>query len=181
MGERRTKVTRSTEQTEVVVVLDVDGEGRGAAETGIPLLDQMLLLFSRQGMFDLEVRAAGDADPGMVIEEVGLCLGLAFDKALGIKRKIKCTGHAIVPVEEYLARAVVEITGHPCLVFRGMTPAPESGGLDAGRIEHFWRAFVSQARLTLHLEVLYGGDGILATEAVFKAAARALQQACGGE
>ena len=177
MNERKASVTRTSQHAEVQVVFNLDGKGAGTVQTGIPFLDHMLALFVRHGAFDLEVQCRADeADPGDVMEEVALCLGVALDKALGDRKGILRSGHCCAPVDEHLARAVIEISGHPWLVYRVQTAAQLSAG--AGEIERFWRAFVSQARLTLHIEHLYGGDGLPAFEAIFKAAARALSDAC---
>lgn len=179
MNERKASVIRTSEHAEVRVVLNLDGRGVSAVQTGLPFLDHMLTLFARNAAFDLEVQCrANEADLHYAMEEVALCLGLALDKALGDKKGILRWGHSCSPVEENLARAVFEISGHPCLVYRVQTSAPSPGGTDSGEVERFWRAFVSQARLTLHIEHLYGGDGLPAFEAVFKAAARALSEAC---
>jgi imidazoleglycerol-phosphate dehydratase len=179
MGERKTKVSRSTDETGVKVVLDLDGNGRAVAETGAPFLDQMLLLLVREAHFDLEIQCSGGFGPqNSLLEETGQCLGLAFNKALGIHNVVAGAGYALVPVEELLARAIVEITGHSCFVLRGTASAAIPGGLETGWLARFWRAFASQARITLHLEVLYGGDGIPAYEGLFRAVGRALRQAC---
>ncbi|MBZ5496493.1 MAG: imidazoleglycerol-phosphate dehydratase [Acidobacteriia bacterium] len=180
MSERKASIIRTTELAEVKAVLDLDGKGSAAVQTGSPFLDHMLTLFARHGAFDLEVhcRAAGETDPHHLLEEVAFCLGLALDKALGDKRGLLRSGHSCAPVEEHLARAVVEFSGHPCLVYRVRASAPSLGGVDAGEIENFWKTFVAQARFTLHIELLYGGGGLPAYEALFKAAARAVSDAC---
>jgi imidazoleglycerol-phosphate dehydratase len=179
MSDRKAKITRSTETSKVKLALDLDGAGRGSAETGIPFLDQMLLLLARQGGFNLEVHCAcRGGDPGEAAEAVAFCLGLALERALGDRKGIARGGHAYAAVEEHLARAVVEFSGHPCLVYRVGASVPAAFGIDSRAVEDFWRTFVSQARLTLHLELLYGGDGMPSYEAIFKAAARALSQAC---
>jgi imidazoleglycerol-phosphate dehydratase len=178
MSDRKAKIARSTETSKVKLALDLEGAGRGSAETGIPFLDQMLLLLARQSGFNLDVQcAAGGNDPEECAGAVGFCLGLALEKALGDKKGIVGAGHSVAAVEEHLARAVVEFSGHPCLVYRVDASVPAAIGIDSGIVEDFWRSFVAQARLTLHLELLYGGDGMPSFEALFKAAARALSQA----
>jgi imidazoleglycerol-phosphate dehydratase len=179
MSERKATVVRTTEQAEVKIVLYLEGTGAGTVQTGFPFLDHMLILFARHAAFDLDVFCrGGEADPRDLMEDVAFCLGLALDKALGDKTGIQRSGHSCSPVEDHLARAVVEISGHPCLVYRVNAPAPSLGGADSGEVERFWRAFVSQARLNLHVELLYGDGGLPAFEAVFKAAGRALSDAC---
>jgi imidazoleglycerol-phosphate dehydratase len=178
MGERRARVARTTEEAEVKVFLDLDGTGTSAVQTGSPFLDHMLDLLARYGGFNLQVHGqAFEADPSELMEDVGFCMGLAFEKALGEKAGITRLGHSCAPVDDRLARAVVEISGQPCLVYRSDARGPGQGDSDSIGIEKFWQAFVAQARLILHLELLYGDAGLPAHEAVFKAAARALSEA----
>jgi imidazoleglycerol-phosphate dehydratase len=179
MSARRANVVRTTDQTEVKIVFDLEGSGSGIVQTGVPILDHLLALFARHGVFDLEVQCRFDeARPNALMEEVGFCLGFALDKALGDKQGILRLGHCCAPVEDHLARAVVEITGHPCLVYHVRAQASPLGGPDSVEVEKFWRAFVAQARLNLHIELLYGVGGLPALEAIFKAAAHALSDAC---
>ena len=179
MSDRKAKVTRSSDKSEVAVVLDLDGGGLGVVQTGIPFFDQLLLLFARQGGFNLDIQCKlSDDAPGDLPEEVGLSLGLALAKALGTKRKFAGSGVGFAPVDEHLARAIVELSGHSCLVYRVHPPVSSPGGLDLEQIESFWRAVATQAHLTLHIELLYGNEGLPAFEAIFKAAARALREAC---
>jgi imidazoleglycerol-phosphate dehydratase len=179
MIEHRASVVRTTEQSEVKVVLNIDGSGGGSVQTGYPFFDRMLGLFARHGSFDLEIHCrTSEADSGDSVEEIAICLGLAMDKALGDERGILRSGHSYSPVEDNLARAVVEISGHSCLVYLVRTSAPSLSGADSNLVERFWRAFVAHARINLHIELLYGGEGLPAFEAVFKAVGRALRAAC---
>jgi imidazoleglycerol-phosphate dehydratase len=179
MNERKARIIRTTDEAEVKVVLNLDGKGDSAVQTGSPFLDHMLTLFARHGAFDLEVQCKADeTDPHFLTENVAVCLGLALDQALGDKKGICRAGHSLTPVDEHLARAVVEISGRPCLVYRARAAVPSPGSADSGVVEGFWRAFATQARLTLHIELLYGDAGLPAFEAVFKAVARALSDAC---
>ena len=178
MSGRKANITRATECAEVKVRINLDGDGLGIVQTGIPFLDRMLSLFARYGAFDIEVECrAGNADPDALAEEVALCLGLAFDKALGDKKGILRLAHSYAPVEENLARAAVDISGHPCLVYHPHFTVPSSVSADALAAERFWRAFVAEARITLHLELVDGKEGLPAHEALFKAAASALRNA----
>jgi imidazoleglycerol-phosphate dehydratase len=178
MSERKASVTRTTERVEVKVVLNLDGKGGGTVQTGFPFLDQMLTLFARLAAFDLEIRCKGnESAPLESVADVALCLGLALDNALGERKGTPRYGQSYAPVNEHLARAVVDISGHPCLVYHVRASVPNLSGADAGVIERFWRNFAVQARLNLHIELLYG-DGLPAFEAIFKAAARALSHAC---
>ncbi len=178
MSERKASVTRTTERGEVKVVLDLDGKGGGTVQTGFPFLDQMLTLFARQAAFNLEIRCSGsEADQEGSVEDVAHCLGLALDNALGDRAGIRRHGQSYAPADENLARAVVEMSGNPCLVYRVRASVPRLSGTDAAAVEGFWRSLAGQARINLHLELLYG-DGLPAYEAIFKAAARALGHAC---
>jgi imidazoleglycerol-phosphate dehydratase len=179
MSERQASIIRTTERAEVKVILNMSGKGEARVETGLPFLDRMLALLARYSGFDLTVQCRqNETDPSGIVEEVAGCLGLALDKVLGEKKGPLRSGHSYSPVEENLVRAVIEISGHPCLVYHVRTPSPSPMSVDADMVERFWRAFVSQARANLHIELLYGGDGLAACEAIFKAAGRALNQAC---
>ncbi len=179
MSVRKANIVRTTDQTEVKVVLDLDGSGIGIIQTGMPLLDRLLALFARHGAFDLEVCCRFDEDrPHTLMEEVGACLGLALDKALGDRQEIPRLGHCCAPVEDHLARAVVEISGHPFLVYNVRAQASPAGDPDSVEAGKFWSAFVTQARVNFHLELLYGTASLPALEAMFKAAAHALGDAC---
>ncbi len=179
MSARMAHVVRTTDLTEVKVVFDLDGSGSSMVRTGVPFLDRLLVLFARHGFFDLDIQCRVDeARSHDLTEEIGACLGLALEKALGDKQGIYRLGHCCAPVEDHLARAVVEITGHPCLVYNVRAPATSHGGLESSEVERFWRGFAAQGRLNLHIETLYGDGGLPAFEAVFKAAAYALSDAC---
>jgi imidazoleglycerol-phosphate dehydratase len=178
MSGRRANITRTTECAEVKVRINLDGDGLGVVQTGAPFLDRMLSLFARYGAFDLEVECrAGNVEPDALAEEVALCLGMAIDRALGDRKGILRLAHSYAPVEENLARAAVDISGHPCLVYHPRPSVPSAVGPDALAAGRFWRAFVAEARITLHLELVDGKEGLPAHEALFKAAARALRDA----
>lgn len=179
MSTRKANIVRTSDQTEVKIVFDLEGSGNSNTQTGVPFLDHLLALFARHGVFDLEVHCRSDgALQHVLLEQIGSCLGLAVDKALGDRQGISRLGHCCAPVEDQLARAVVEITGHPYLVYLVRAQASPPGGPDSGEVEKFWRSFVAQARLILHIELLYGSGGLPALEAVFKASAHALGDAC---
>jgi len=179
MRPRQVHVNRTTEVAEVVVRLNLDGEGAGAMQTGFPFLDHMLTIFARHSGFDLEVQCrACESDPDGPAQEIAACLGLAFAKTLEDSKGMMRSGHAYAPVDEHLARTVVEISGHPRLVYRVAAPPPHLGATEAGLVERFWHAFVVPARINLHIELLYGREGLPACEAVFKATGRALREAC---
>ena len=173
--------SRKTRETEISIRLDLDGTGQSTIETGIGFFDHMLVALARHGMFDLEVRCTGDLhiDAHHTVEDVGIVLGAAFAEALGEKRGVARFADATVPLDEALVRAVVDLSGRPFLHFAVETPAsqPRIGDFDAALSAEFWRAFATEARLTMHLDG-YGGDNAHhVVEATFKAAARALDAA----
>ncbi len=176
MVERKAAVTRKTRETDVQIVLDLDGSGRGDIRTGIPFLDHMLQLFARHGIFDLEVRCTGDLeiDAHHSVEDIGICLGSVLEQALGDKQGIVRFAHAYFPMDETLVRAVVDLSGRPCLVYRVSVDRERAGDLDTELVEEFWKAVAANGRLCLHIELLYGRNTHHIFEAVFKSVARAL-------
>jgi imidazoleglycerol-phosphate dehydratase len=183
MNPRIGTISRKTSETDVRVCWNLDGEGRGEIGTGIPFLDHMLMLFARHGIFDLEVACRGDLeiDPHHSVEDIGICLGKALDQALGDKSGITRFDHAYYPMDETLARVAVDLSGRPYLVYRVQVERERVGALDAELVEEFWKAFVTHARVNLHIEVLYGRNAHHIFEAVFKAAGRALSRAVRAE
>ena len=180
MNERRALITRTTNENNVRVSLGLDGQGKGTCETGIPSLDHLLVLFAKHGRFDLEVRCRGSLDvtASRALEEVGVCLGLALDEALGgTDRDLVRFAHAYCPMEETLARTVVDLSGQPSLLYRVPSGREHPGGLDPERVEDFWRELVAHARIHMHIEVFYGHEAHRVCESVFTSAARALRQA----
>ena len=149
------------------------------ATTGIGFLDHMLELFARHGLFDLEVGCSGDLhiDQHHTVEDIALTIGQAFAEALGDKKGIVRFGAAYVPMDETLARTVVDLSGRAFLVYRVPKVRDRVGELDVELVEHFWRSFAGEVRCNLHIELLYGANQHHITEAVFKSAARALSAA----
>jgi imidazoleglycerol-phosphate dehydratase len=172
---------RSTRETRISVHLEIDGGGESDIETGIGFFDHMLDAFARHGMFDLRVRCEGDLhiDGHHTVEDVGIVLGAAFAEALGEKRGITRFADATVPLDEALVRAVIDISGRPFLHFDVPAPAgqPRVGDFDVSLSGEFWRAFATEARITMHLDRLRGDNAHHLVEATFKAAARALDLA----
>jgi imidazoleglycerol-phosphate dehydratase len=172
---------RKTRETEITVRLDLDGSGEADIHTGIGFFDHMLEALARHGLFDLRVRCQGDlhVDAHHTVEDVGLVLGAAFLEALGEKRGIARYADATVPLDEALVRAVVDVSGRPFLHYAVPLPPnqPRIGDFDAALAAEFWRAFATEARLTLHLDALRGRNAHHIVEASFKAAARALDAA----
>src|SRR5438093_8731132 len=176
MKQRKAVITRTTSETDVKLALNLDGTGKGNAETGIPFLDHMLMLFAKHGIFDLDVAGKGDLeiDAHHTVEDIGICLGLALEKTLGDKKGIVRFAHAYFPMDETLVRVAVDLSGRPYLIYKVKVRRERIGTLDAELVEEFWKAVVTHARCNLHVELLYGRNTHHIFEAVFKAAARAL-------
>lgn len=176
---RRAQVERSTKETSITLALNVDGSGRAEVETGIGFLDHMLVLLAGHGLFDLEVKAQGDLhiDEHHTAEDTFLCLGKALDQALGDRVGIVRTAHAYVPMDESLARVVVDLGGRPYCMFDVEFVTPRVGGLGTDLIFHLFESLAIQARMNLHAAVLYGRNDHHKAEALFKALARALDAA----
>jgi imidazoleglycerol-phosphate dehydratase len=176
---RRAERRRTTRETDVRVAVDLDGRGEANVATGVGFLDHMLAQFARHGLFDLEVSCQGDlhVDGHHTVEDVAITLGEALGEALGDKAGIVRYGSAYVPMDEALARAVVDLSGRPYLVFRVENPRDRVGDLDVELVEHFWLSLATAARCTLHVELLYGRNQHHIVEGCFKAAARAFSAA----
>jgi imidazoleglycerol-phosphate dehydratase len=176
---RASEKRRTTKETDVLVKLNLDGSGQATVKTGVGFLDHMLDLFARHGLFDLEVSCTGDLhiDDHHSIEDIGITLGQAFVEALGDKKGIVRYGTAYVPMDETLARAVVDLSGRAFFVYRVQNTRERIGDLSVELVEHFWRSFAGEVRCNLHIEVLYGANQHHIIEAVFKSAARALSGA----
>lgn len=180
MKARRATLRRKTSETDIRLRLNLDGRGRYAISTGIRFLDHMLELFTRHGGFDLELRARGDLDVDQhhTVEDVGIALGQAVRQALGPKRGINRAGYFVMPMDETLALAAIDLSGRPFLVMRAPIRARRVGDLQAELLEDFFQGFASSAGANVHLKVAYGRSSHHAVEALFKAFARALRFAC---
>jgi len=176
---RTAKVERQTNETGIVVEVNLDGSGQSNIETGVGFFDHMLEQIARHSLIDLMVQAKGDLhiDPHHTVEDVGICLGKALNEALGEPTGITRYGHGIVPMDEALGEANVDISGRPFLVFNAAIPGERVGQFDTQLTEEFFRAFAMNARVALHLNLRYGSNGHHCIEALFKAAARALRMA----
>ena len=179
MNERKATINRATKETNITVALNLDGSGVGTVKTGVQFMDHMLDLFAKHGLFDVDVCCEGDlgVDAHHSIEDIGICLGLAFEKALGEKEGLVRFAHSYFPMDETLARVVADLSGRPYLVYNVKAERERVGKLDSELIEEFWKAFVTHGHMNLHIELLYGRNMHHIFEAVFKAAARALCQA----
>jgi imidazoleglycerol-phosphate dehydratase len=176
---RTATVTRATSETDIRLRLDLDGSGASEIETGIGFLDHMLTALARHGLFDLDIRATGDLDIDAhhTTEDIGIVLGRAFAQAIGDKRGIRRFGHALVPMDEALAEAAVDISGRGFLVWDVAFERMRVGEMDTELFEEFFRAFATNALLTLHITRRAGRNAHHMAEACFKAAARALRMA----
>ena len=201
--KRRAQIRRDTKETRILVKLTIDGTGRAAIQTGIPFFDHMLTLFAKHGVLDLELKCDGDlaVDAHHTVEDCGIALGQAFVKALGSKTGIRrygngfhpqnpFTGEAFVPMDECLARCVIDFSGRPYLVWRGLSDLAHrkvstsekrqdmSSAFRFGLAREFFQAFANEARCNLHLELLYGDEPHHICEALFKAFAKSVDIAC---
>jgi imidazoleglycerol-phosphate dehydratase len=176
---RTASLSRKTSETAISLTLDLDGTGASDIDTGIGFLDHMLTAFARHGLFDLTIRAEGDLhiDDHHTTEDVGIVLGTAFARALADKRGIRRFGHAVVPMDETLAEAAVDISGRPFLVWDVAFDRPKIGTMDTELFEEFFRAFAFNALITLHMTRKTGRNNHHIAEACFKAAARAMRMA----
>ncbi len=176
---REARISRSTKETEVAVVLGLDEGGPVEVATGVGFFDHMLTLFGVHGRFRLEVKARGDleVDGHHTVEDVGICLGQALRAALDGYGGIARYGSASMPMEESLARVDCDLCGRPFLVFNARFPVQKVGEFDTELVEEFLRAVVVNSGITLHVNLLYGRNGHHMIEAIFKALGRALAQA----
>ena len=179
MEDRIARVARTTKETDISLVLNLDGTGASTIETGIGFFDHMLTAFSRHGLFDLEVRATGDlqVDGHHTVEDTGIVLGQAFAQALGDKRGIRRFGSVALPMDETLVLAACDISGRGQLHWAVDVPPVMIGSFDATLAKEFFIAFASNAGVTLHLRSLSGENAHHIVEAAYKAAARALREA----
>lgn len=177
--ERTAEIIRKTNETDISLWLDVDGTGETQIDTGIGFFDHMLMLFAKHGLFDIKLKAIGDlyVDAHHTVEDVGIVLGLGIKKALGEKKSLARYGTAYVPMDETLAVVSLDLSGRQYIVFNASFKSDKIGQLDTELIEEFFRALAFNAGITLHINVLYGNNSHHIAEAIFKAFARALDQA----
>lgn len=176
---RTAKLTRQTAETTIELELNVDGSGRADVQTGVGFFDHMLTLLARHGALDLTVRAKGDlhVDQHHTVEDVGIVFGQALKQALGDKAGIRRYGHFTLPMEETLATVAIDLSGRYFLVFQAEFTSPRIGDFDSELVEDFWQAAAANALCNLHVLVHYGRNNHHISEAIFKAAARALRMA----
>jgi imidazoleglycerol-phosphate dehydratase len=180
IAPRTAQIRRVTGETEIALSLALDGSGQTRIATGIGFLDHMLTALGRHALFDLEIEAKGDlhVDFHHTTEDVGIALGQAFSRAIGDKRGIRRYGQALVPMDEALCEAAIDISGRSFLVWSVQFPRDKIGEMDTELFEEFFRGFASNAALSLHVTQKNGSNNHHIAEACFKAVARALRMAC---
>ncbi|WP_019623786.1 imidazoleglycerol-phosphate dehydratase HisB [Thioalkalivibrio thiocyanoxidans] len=183
MTERTASVRRDTLETQIAVEINLDGTGTSQLETGVPFLDHMLDQVARHGMVDLSVRAQGDLhiDAHHTVEDVGITLGQALAKALGDKKGIRRYGHAYVPLDEALARVVIDFSGRPGLEMHADFRRSHIGEFDVDLFHEFFQGLVNHAWMTLHIDSIRGDNAHHVAETIFKAFGRALRMAAEGD
>jgi imidazoleglycerol-phosphate dehydratase len=176
---RRAEVRRKTKETDVRVRLNLDGSGTSQISIGLPFLEHMLELFAKHGLFDLDVTCNGDLeiDDHHSVEDIAITLGQALAQALADKAGINRYGEAVVPMDEALCRAVIDLSGRFYLVYEVPTKRQKIGNFSVELAEHFWRSFAETARFNLHIDCLRGRNTHHILEGTFNASARALRQA----
>ncbi len=177
---RQARIDRRTSETNIQLDLTIDGTGTSQVTTKIPFFDHMLTLFARHSLCDLNVTVDGDIEVDFhhTVEDTGIALGQAFAQALGDKRGLRRYGHAYLPMDETLARVVIDFSGRPFLDYRAPEGVASIGAFSFTLLEEFLRAFSTHAGTNLHIQILYGRDAHHMCEAVFKGLARAVDQAC---
>lgn len=172
-------IERKTAETDIQIHLNIDGKGDRTVSTGIPFFDHMLSLFAAHGFFDLHVTARGDIDIDYhhTVEDVGLCLGDAFDTALGDRKGIKRYGHAVVPMDETLAEVTIDLSKRPFWRFNTPEKLEYAGNFNLSLTKEFLRAFATRCGMNLHVNVFYGDNDHHVMEAIFKALGRSLDDA----
>lgn len=177
--DRESLIERKTNETDISLLFKIDGSGIGEIETGIGFFDHMLTLFSRHGLFDVKLKAKGDlnVDAHHTVEDIGIVLGQAIKKALGDKKSIKRYGSSFVPMDESLALCAIDVGGRPFVVFDAQFTSDKVGEMETDMIIEFFRAIAFNSGINLHIKVFYGGNNHHISEAIFKAFAKALDEA----
>src|SRR5215218_4102039 len=176
---RTAEISRQTKETQIRLALNLDGSGKSAARTGVGFFDHMLDLLARHSLIDMSVDAKGDleVDSHHTVEDVGIVLGQAIEKAVGDKKGIHRYGWAIVPMDESLAQVAVDLSGRPAFVFNVSFTGPLIGQFPVELVEEFLKALATSAKMNLHVTVPYGSNNHHISEAIFKALGKALRQA----
>ncbi|MCR4723915.1 MAG: imidazoleglycerol-phosphate dehydratase HisB [Clostridia bacterium] len=176
---RKAEIKRKTAETDIVLTLDLDGTGKSDIDSGVGFLDHMLTLFAKHGRFDLQLACKGDTqvDDHHSVEDIGICLGEAFAKALGDKAGIRRYGSMLLPMDEALVLSSLDISGRAHLSYTASIRARKVGTFDTELAEEFWEAFARSAKITLHIRQLAGRNAHHIIEGMFKSVARALREA----
>ena len=179
MKPRTTHISRETAETNIKITLALDGLGQGTSDIGIPFMEHMLDQLRKHGCFDLDIKAQGDLEVDFhhTVEDTGITLGQCFNKALGDKKGIYRYGHAYVPLDEALSRAVIDFSGRPGLIYKVEYPRARIGEFDVDLIHEFFQGFVNHAQATVHLDNIRGSNAHHIAETLFKAFARACRTA----
>lgn len=179
MASRTAEIQRKTRETEIRLTLNLDGSGRSRISSGIGFLDHMLEAFAKHSAIDLEAECRGDlhVDDHHSTEDIGICLGMALDQAVGDKSGIRRYGHCILPMDETLVTAAADLGGRPYWVWQVAMPTPKIGTFDSELVADFWHAVATNARMNLHVIAHYGRNSHHIAEAVFKSCARAIRDA----
>jgi imidazoleglycerol-phosphate dehydratase len=178
-NKRSARVERATLETRILVQIDLDGDGQASFDTGVPFLEHMLEQVARHGLIDLSIEAEGDLhiDAHHTVEDIGITLGQAFARAVGDKKGVRRYGHAYVPLDEALSRAVIDLSGRPGLEFHVDFSRSMIGTFDVDLFRELFQGFVNHATVTLHLDNLRGHNAHHQAETIFKAFGRALRMA----
>jgi imidazoleglycerol-phosphate dehydratase len=181
--DRTAQISRQTKETKIQLSLNLDGSGKTSATSGVGFFDHMLDLLGRHSLIDLNVSAEGDlqVDPHHTVEDVGIVLGQALERALGDKRGIQRYGWASVPMDETLANVAIDLSGRPAFVFNATFTGELIGAFPVELVEEFWKSVATSAKMNLHVNVPYGTNNHHISEAIFKAAAKALRQAVSAD
>jgi len=176
---REAEIHRKTKETDIRFRIDLDGEGQCRSHTDIPFMDHMFSLLAAHGFFNLEINAKGDIqiDDHHTVEDLGICMGKALKEVLGERRGISRYGDATIPMDEALARVVLDISNRPFLSYHVELPGSMAGTFDIRLVQEFFRAFTNHAGITMHVDLLWGEDPHHTAEAIFKAFAKALDHA----
>lgn len=179
MADRTADIQRKTLETQVRVRVNLDGSGQSGFDTGVPFLEHMLDQVARHGLIDLDIQANGDLriDAHHTVEDIGITLGMAVDRAVGDKKGIRRYGHAYVPLDEALSRVVIDFSGRPGLSYDVVFPRARIGDFDVDLLLEFFRGFVNHARVSLHIDSLKGVNAHHVAETIFKAFGRAMRMA----
>lgn len=179
MNPRTATISRNTRETQIEISLNLDGTGKHSISTGIPFLNHMLEIFSRHSLIDLTVKASGDTDVDdhHSMEDIGIVLGSCIDQALGDRRGIRRYGFMLLPMDEALTRVAIDISGRPYMVYKVNHDRDFIGTFDVRLVEEFFRSVMTQVKMNLHIENIYGDEAHHIVESLFKSFARSMRMA----